>query len=123
MQIDSLVTPAFREELFSRLDALAAKLGVGAEYLWEVLISQAGVRVIQNLMIIAFVLVCVVVWSVCFRHLVAQEDENHWGWGPTILLGLLLVIGAVGAGVLAWELPGLILNPEYWAFQQILEAF
>jgi hypothetical protein len=109
---------------------LADKLGTTAEHLWSVLIRQAAISGITN--IIAILLwAWFAFWS--FRlvrrktteikseggYFSAQwSDEGAalaWGiWG----IGTFVIVAITGANL--ESIAGSLLNPEYWALKQII---
>lgn len=116
------------EELLKRLDLLAAKLGTTAQYLWGVYVKQAQVEVVCSLItILICLLVCAGVAVALFK-LRALPWTDSYG-EPTVagvLRGLLGgSIAAVAFTIIVCTvsgLPTLLLNPEYWALQQIVAA-
>ena len=162
MQIDSLVVPvAMREEIFSRLDALAAELGVAVGHLYGVLVQQAGIQAIQAFIKLGFLIFGAfffILWLRWWlrnmgsaRWRVADEDtaeENrglrkNWSdaykktgeisrvhedkvWSNLIGLfvsGVLLTVLLIATVASLCSLPTYLLNPEYWALQEILSMF
>ena len=114
----------WKQEILKRLDALADKLGTTAAYLWAVLIRQAKIEAITDILWIVLVIGIVygvVRWTINYytRHDELMDGEPKEG----IPLVVAWIIGAIciGFGIAClFELPTLILNPEYWALQQIL---
>ena len=111
---------------------LSEKLGTTVEHLWEVLIRQAGISGIVNIVVILFwSIFCI--WS--FRF-IQQKTTIHpkteidrypsadWNEDGMVLAwilwafitGLFLFI----AGCEAESIIGSLINPEYWALKQIL---
>lgn len=127
MQPDSTTvstTLAISQEIFKRLDLLAAQLGTTAGHLWSVLVYQSLVDGITYS--IGLVLAgCLVATSyrrgrAAFDRAAKSENEGD------ILLCLfhaaVLVIGTVVAVSLIGEIPTLFLNPEYAALQKVLDV-
>lgn len=106
------------------IEQLAAKLGTTAQFLWLVLIKQAKVEAIED---VCFVLLCIpcfwfyakyTLW--CGKKCAKNEDEDiHmigmviFGIVCTIMFGFMLAA--------LFEIPTMLLNPQYWALQQILD--
>ena len=111
------------KEIFTRLDALAAKLGVTAQHLWGVLVRQAGVErtfSIVGMAVGALILVLAVVLFVKATKSLHQEEEVGlvWLWGGI----LLSAVGLVDFFTNLYWLLTCTTNPEYWALKQVLEV-
>ena len=110
-----------QEELLTRLDLLAAKLGVTSEHLWGVLIKQARIEVIESILtlivVVMGILVCVYFW---------RKILQLGGSVGSVLLNAfftsLLLILSIGAVIDIMNIPTLLFNPEYWALQKVLGA-
>lgn len=104
---------------------LAEKLGTTAEHLWGVLIRQAPITAITDLLesgILAAV--CIVGGKYLLRwHKKLQEsgDTDHPGF-LMLYLGYLclLVITIICVLCNVSEIANAFLNPEYWALKQIV---
>jgi hypothetical protein len=108
------------EQLLQRLDALAVKLGVTAQYLWGVLVKQARVEMWQDIGLASFFVLAAIGSSTLGVFLVKDDDPDADGVGLFCLLISLVILGvAVGYGRAALT-EGL--NPEYWALQQVLQT-
>jgi hypothetical protein len=111
---------------------LSDKLGTTGEHLWGVLVSQAPITGVIDLIVMA-AWVFLIVMSFKFIHkktTVPKGMENSpyqhadweeevaalaWGgWAITTLLTLLVVGGSLSGTISA------IINPEYWALKQLL---
>ena len=115
------------EEILKRIDALAAKLGTTGEHIWGVLIRQTQVEIVSSI-ILAIVLVAhaivlfkLAVWL--YGKAEGQSSYNYEGWYVLMALSgcVSVILALVAIGTLA-GLPTLVLNPEYWALQQVLGA-
>jgi hypothetical protein len=130
------MTPELQKELLSRLDALAAKLGTTSDHLWAILIRQAKIVAIEDalwiLMAIAFSVLLgkAALWVTRTEKANEKQEWNQrspiaWDYGPVIffsgIAGVACLILDVLAFVSLFELPTLLLNPEYWALTQILQ--
>ena len=124
------------KEVLSRLDGLAAQLHTTGAQLWQVLVAQAKVEAITDLVQLGVALVAGVggTWA-CFKlaTLCANEadkpykDKNE-GVIISAFIGALLtgITAMIGSAVFlinstSWVTP--LLNPQYWALQQILNVF
>lgn len=107
------------EQVMQRIDALAAKLGVVGEHLWEVLVRQAYITGATNLFHAAFVAVVVAAyfkWVVPWANAGGHYDERWIGAG---LAGAALTVWTIIAFLLALDGVGYILNPEYFALRKV----
>jgi len=118
-------------EILSRLDALAAKLGVTVQFIWSVLLQQAKVVAITDLT--AAVFTGTVACICCYKlyTLIKEEAEKDArllsGWqGAAGARAMIFSLGLI-AGLIAFftALPAAItplFNPQYWALSQILNV-
>lgn len=108
------------------MEVLAAKLGTTVEYLWGVMLSQAPVAAMNNLIFI--VTTTVLTWLCVRRHkkLIEPIDEYRNGYDEVANVTLMicwLVVCAVGVIASLFLIPATVtalVNPEYWALKQIL---
>lgn len=110
-----------QQEIFSRLDAVAAKLGVAADQLWEILIKQAFIEGITSLIWAVILIGAAIIgwWGVCSKRFTWTSFDQE-APGPKflfILAGLGCTIAAPFALTSAIQY---LLNPEYQAFQNLL---
>lgn len=100
---------------------LSAKLGTTAEHLWGVLIKQAPIEAAVSLGIILSVWGLTVLLS--FFTWRAYDKGN----GDTEMFCFLLIVSVI-MGIISFFVTGAsinevfsgFLNPEYWAFKQII---
>lgn len=116
-----------QQELFTRLDAIAAKLGVAAESMWEVLVQQAVLNAWMKLGAL------VALWSVLaiglrFVSKLSDENAREFDTFSPRVVGYIVcgIYGVAGpfAGLFALG-PGIItgfFNPEYAALRELLDA-
>lgn len=115
------------EETVPLLEQLAAQLNTTVEFLWDVLVRQAQVYVISH--IVWWVIFAVSIWPAVWaskwfmRIMEGDETDETAGWVFFIALLLWVVVFITGIGNLlaTEEFLTALLNPEYWALQQILE--
>ena len=110
------------QEVFSRLDALAAKLGVAVDQLWEVLVSSQSRYVFQPIgWFIASLMVMLVAYVV--GTWVAQLDQDEDSKRIALMIGVILAafvfLGVVVDGIAAIQH---LIYPEYYALQEILQV-
>lgn len=123
------------KETVDLLKGLADKLGTTAEHLWAVLIRQAYVSFATDLVLYALL----IVWlSLCYR-LVRQwlekaseckkgqkhsfEDNGQFKYelGAVLIVSLSFLLCLIAAFVIPDTITKIV-NPEFWALQQILET-
>ena len=121
-----------KQEILTRIDALAAKLGVTADHIWLVLVKQAGVEAwMCGAIGVTCAILAVVAFSWCWKlggqcHSI-RESERHYGSGEGFLAGAFFsglagVALTIATMVLLSGVPTLVMNPEYWALKQVLAA-
>jgi hypothetical protein len=118
------------EKTYALLKELSEKLGTTGEHLWGVLVRQAQISGIAELLVI------VAWWSISFLGLkfiikkttrikdtdgysIAEwEGEGaFFAWcGWSMYTAIILVLSGVEVVTIA----GALLNPEYWALKQLL---
>ena len=105
------------KEILDRLDLLGAKLGVTGAHAYEVLVRQEHIDA-WSLTVLAVLLW--VVSGYCFNlgRRYATMEERDQRMVSFIVSGFLLIIGTL----VAFHAAGRLLNPEYYAIQEIMEA-
>ncbi len=105
------------------LKDLAAKLGTTADHLWGVLIRQAPISIVSDLLLGTLGLLLALLGGLILKNIL--KDKNYDGLA-FILPFAICVTGCVMfvAGYSQAATDGLtcLLNPEYWALKQILNA-
>ncbi len=110
-------------EILKRLDALATKLGVTADHLWGVLVRQARVEFIVDAgLCLLWITVCFLTGWGLVKLYRSEDDDKDFLVAAVWLLGGFFLIGGLASLYYASELPGLIMNPEFWALKQVLEV-
>lgn len=114
-------------ELLKRLDALAAKLGVAAQYLWSVLLRQAQVEAWKDIVEGSIWAVVAIVSGIMLVTTIRRESkkDGYDGWMPepiilAIAATIFLLVGIVVAGCLLDSAIDPLFNPGYWALHHIL---
>lgn len=104
------------EEILKRIDALAAKLGVTAQYLWGVMVREAKV---EGSLDGGLCVICAAVSFWCGRRAVAMiNSEDDVAILPIIIA---FVTGVFALGFAYSSISGFA-NPEYFALNGILKA-
>ena len=109
--------------ILQRIDALSAKIGTTAAHVWDVYVQQARVEAIRDTV---FVVILLIVSSLLAylsyrlsRHGIKRDCYDDWPF----ITGTFAVIGSIGALIAALVISygaiGELLNPQYWAFQQL----
>ncbi|MGC4375772.1 hypothetical protein WD019_02355 [Fictibacillus sp. Mic-4] len=104
------------------IDAIASKLGVAAEHVYDILVKHAIVSGIRDI-ILALVLGAVTYGLVRLSKWLTTSDEafEFESYAPFVLfIGLVafaLAIISLYFGI------GELINPEYYAIKEILDAF
>lgn len=110
-----------KEELLARLDVLAEKLGVAAGHLWEVLVRQAILHGYVDLgsgLLVLSIAIPAMVW--CWRKAAESPDDVGFFRGLTAVVGGAACAVAFYDGIRYGLLE--LLNPEYYALKEILQA-
>ena len=108
-----------QQQVIDTLQVLADKLGTTAEFLWEVLLIQAKVEAVVAIMV---VLISGTMLALSLKLAYRNRDFNDDSKFPPFFLGLLLTIGTASALIYnLLILPTLLINPEYWALQEVLK--
>jgi len=119
------------QKTLEALQALAAKLGTTAEYLWIVMVRQARVLFVVDLIMYALGGIALYALYKGIRACVEEDrktNEKEPGndkVGLLLMMSLLIVCGFCIVLAMCFYLPDTItkaINPEYWALQQILET-
>lgn len=122
------------EKTRSALTALAQKLGTTAEYLWGVLLKQAPIAGVTDLIVMAAWIAAIVFWARVVSRKTATppataldeypaaqwRDEVGVGfaWLSVVALAVLAAL-VIGCGLSTTV--AAFFNPEYWALKQILK--
>lgn len=111
------------EHLVPLLDKLASQLGTTSKYLWKVLIRQAPISGILD--ILQYILIVIMIWGSYYTYSWAHKmvedkdwDETTYAW--PVITGLITVIFLITA---FFSFPNTItkfINPEYWALKEII---
>lgn len=95
---------------------LATKFGTTAEYLWSVMIKQAMISGVTNVIVI---IAWIFIFRKAYKTILNIDDRN-------IKLLVLIVFGFICGGTVVIvscnmvQIIGSFLNPEYWVLTQVL---
>lgn len=122
---EHMQTPAsvqITNSILDRVDAIAAKLGVAANHLYAVYVHQAFVVGIQDLIVAA---VCLILFSIGLykaKSFVKWDLDHEYGSrGVLSFCGAVVITLSLTFGIIyATSAISPLVNPEYWAMQQII---
>ena len=120
------------DKTLQALTTLADKLGTTSEYLWGVLLKQAPITGVIDMVTVIVLVVLVVLWArfVQRKTSIPKQTENdrypraEWenegaffSWVSVFIMVLMvsLMVCRLSTTVAA------LVNPEYWAFKQIFK--
>jgi len=122
------------EKTLQALTALANKLGTTAEYLWGVLLKQAPITGVVDLLVCAGWIAGVVVWAKFVKRKTANHARTDYDrypsaeWSDDVGVCLAWASVVIAAGITALvvgsglsTIVAALANPEYWALRQILK--
>jgi hypothetical protein len=108
-------------ETLQMIQKMADGLGTTATHLWMVLVKQAYIGGVINCILTLIYVLVVAILGICTAITMRGDDEDK----KAAMVIACLVFGVVGGifaiGMLADNLTRLM-NPEYWALQQVLET-
>lgn len=108
------------EQTYRLLEQLATQFNVTVEYLWGVLVRQAFINSLNNVLVFLLIIAAFFLltkWTIRAK----DEIEEIWPGAPILIFWGLLVIFSLIFSITSFQdtLTG-FLNPEYFALQQIL---
>lgn len=118
------MNPELQKEIFDRLDALAAKMGVAVEWLWPIFVRQQYVMVgpgIVLTLLAAAAGVGMAKWSKRLKQTQGCTCDDPWV-GAAIASGVFWVATIVGLCALAFAGVPRLINPEYYALVDLVEV-
>ncbi len=111
------------KELVPLLEKLAEKLGTTTEYLWKVLIKQAPINSLIDLLQYLIIIVGCFIWWKYAKFTHKKVNDENWDdityAGPAITGVILAILVIAMFFCLHTTIVG-FLNPEYWALKYIL---
>lgn len=123
------------QEILKRLDLLAGRLGIAATQIWQFTVRQAWVGALSSLLWLVSLLAVFIVSYRLFRgawrnlpddmaaynSMAAYNDYNGAMCISIIVLsGAGMLITGIASISLLSGIVTRLLNPQYWAFQEIL---
>lgn len=110
----------WKVEMWKRLDVIGQKLGVAAEHLWALLIKQAYVESVAQLVAGLIILTAATVLIVIFKRAYSKASKYD---GEGFMVGMILtpVLG-YPLGLMLALFGGMgMANPEYYALKDLIE--
>lgn len=115
------------EQLPSLLEKLSDQLGVASAKIWEWALLNVYVEVVTDFIVIGLTLI-LIFGIIIFNKWLNKNNlkcftdySDPTGYGViNIILGILCVIGIIISIISIFQLPSLIINPEWNAFQNIM---
>ncbi len=127
--MENIISDKAIEEVMTRIDALATKLGVTAEYLFGVYVKQAYIEFISYMsyyfLYAIFMTGVVIFGKYCIKKFNSEDFNIDSSTGiPLIVAFILICVGScIWTGISISYIRDILLcyfNPEYWAFVRIL---
>jgi hypothetical protein len=114
-------TQSLQDAIFTRLDAIAAKLGVAAGHIWPVLVRQATVDGVRDLITAGVLGVGAFYLAKLARYLNNKED---WLDDFAIIMSAISALILAGVSIIyLCSSVGELINPEYYAFSGLKDLF
>lgn len=117
------------EKTIAALNALADKLGTTGEYLWNVLISQAIISSIVDLVVLVGLYLLAWMWYLVVKKNTTVPSDSgmypraNWNDDFTSLAWVSVFIGVAIVVLITFSHADIIIsgfiNPEYWALNRI----
>jgi hypothetical protein len=120
-----ILAPLEADEVLARLDALAETLGVAVDFLFTVLVRQAYIEAMTIIVFGTLVVALDIVYvRWIFKNFERIDKDSDAGLEivVAIISGLVLTFASLGVVINVFRVPTLLLNPEYWALNQILSV-
>jgi hypothetical protein len=109
-----------KEEILSRLDALALKLGVAVEHLWEILVRQGFVEGVCGAIGLLLGSFGVCVSYKLFKKAFHDDIDDNLA-GGCIIAGVIIAILAIIFILIGFFDIQYLFNPEYFALNKVLK--
>lgn len=116
-----------KEETITKyIDQLAQSLNVASEHVYEALIKQAMVSGITSIVwAVIFGIATVIV--LCVGFMSAKREYDRYGFDHDVFMTILFTLIAASFTVIPFGISvenalTALLNPEYWAIKEVLNA-
>lgn len=118
------------DKLSELLGQLAIKLGTTVEYLWKVLINQAYITGIVNIILYILLVVSGIVIYKFHRYFDRENDCGRSIYGDSygdiqivmVIIATLWAICLLAGIINIGETVTCFVNPEYWALHEVLKV-
>jgi len=111
----------FQEQVITRIDVLAEKLGVAAEQIWSAYLLEAKLICLDFVIMLVLTIPITLLAAWCIKKYSDCEYKKEDMWmGCCIATGGTALIGIIISVVLAFMALHAWVNPEYWAFSHII---
>lgn len=123
------MNPELQKQVFDHIDALAAKLGVAAQFLWGVLLKQAYVEGWTYIVFYVLWAGAFCGWIAVFRKFRRLEEESRYNNGEdawafvSAIYGIVMAIALVVALCTVPTTLTDFINPSYSALLQLKAVF
>lgn len=114
------------EKTTELIEQLAQKLGTTTEYLWGVLINQASISAITDLIYIVMSVVVGVVLFKLHRRFSKEDEKGNCVYEEDFFIGAMMFLTAIWGIVFLVSIFSIgniingFFNPEYWALNKVL---
>ena len=121
------------EKYQALIEALATKLGTTAEHLWSVLVRQAPISGVVDLVLCIVIATVTVLFVALIKHKTtapeAMEENRYphaeWrdeaaflAWAVALIAGVFALVYVTSS---AQGIAAAFANPEYWALKQLVK--
>ena len=105
------------------IEQLATKLGTTSEYLWSVLLKQAWISSITDL-VLYFIFICFFVFSYKYTKHTFNDNNKREDYqvAVTVISWVVSVILVVIMLSCIENTVSALFNPEYWALNKVLSS-
>ena len=110
-------------ETMNAIEALASRLGTTSEYLWDVLLKQAPISAIADLIQYALIIFACTFWIKKVKIFADKISDGEWEDTNWAWIGVISVILGTFVVVAFFSFPNTFyafINPEYWVLDHIL---
>lgn len=119
------MTPEIQSKVVNILDTLSAKLGVASEHLWGVMVKQAYVGGISNILSVILVVVNIFIFMKFVKFATKEEllEDYFVVFFGCFVWGIITIVLVVSGFFGIFEAITQLVNPEYWVLREILAQF
>jgi len=107
------------ENLTSLLDQLSQKLGTTTEYLWSLLLRQASISAIEDLIFLIMTIIGGIIIFNIYKKMLKDDQYAEITLQMIVVFVVWFVLLLMSLTNISNIINGLF-NPEYWALKEIL---